>query len=69
MRLAWFASLYGFVMRWRDRIHDYVKSSAAWQALQSTRTKLRAAMARMKPGRLMQRLRAIRRLRRRGASR
>jgi hypothetical protein len=69
MRLAWFASLYGFVMRWRDRIHDYVKSSAAWQALQSTRTRLRAAMARMKPGRLMQRLRAIRRLRRRGASR
>lgn len=69
MMLGWFARLYGFIMRWRARLYGFVKASAAWHALERARARVRAAFARMKPGRLTQRLRAIRRWRRRGANR
>jgi len=69
MTLGWFAHLHGFIMRWRERLYGYVKASAAWHALERARARVRAALARIKPGRLMQRLRAIRRWKRRGANR
>jgi hypothetical protein len=69
MTLDWFARLYGFIMRWREKLYGYVKASTAWRALEGARAKVGAAFARLKPGRLMQRLRAIRRWRRRDANR
>ena len=69
MTLDWFARLYRFIMRWRERLYGYVRASSAWQALERMRAALRDALARMKPGWVMLRLRAIRRWRRRGANR
>ena len=71
MTLDWFARLYRFAMAWRERIYGFVKASPAWRALVRMRSQLRAWFARLSPGRISQRLRAIRRLRlrRRGATR
>lgn len=69
MSVAWFARLYTWVMAWRARIYGYVKASRAWHVLASWRARVRAWFAHLKPGRIAQRLRAIRRLRRRSASR
>ena len=69
MSLEWFARLYTWVMVWRARIYGFVKASRAWHALERSRAHIRAWFARMKPGRIAQRLRAIRRLRRRGTAR
>lgn len=69
MSLAWFARLYTWVMAWRARIYGFVKASRAWHVLEHSRARMRAWFARLKPGRIGQRLRAIRRLRRRSASR
>jgi len=69
MTLGWFAIVYGFVMRWREKLYGFVKASSAWMALERARARLRAALARLKPGRFAERLRAIRRWRQRRASR
>ena len=69
MSLAWFARLYGWVMRWRERLYGFVKASHAWHLLDSARARLRAWAARAKPGRLAQRMRAIRRFMRGSAPR
>lgn len=67
MTLGWFARLYGFIMRWREKLYGFVKASSAWRVLERMRARLRAALERMKPGRLALRLRAIRRWRQRRA--
>ena len=69
MTIVWFARLYAWVMAWRARIYGFVKASSTWQALLRWRARMRAWFARLKPGRMAQRLRAIRRLKRRGAMR
>ena len=67
MTLGWFARMHDFIMRWRERLYGFVKSSSAWRRLEAWRARMRAWFARVKPGRIGQRLRAIRRLMRRGA--
>ncbi len=71
MTLQWFARAHRFVLGWRERIYGFVKASHAWLTLALWRGRMRAWFARMSPGRIGQRLRAIRRLRlrRRGAVR
>lgn len=69
MSLAWFAWAYAWVMAWRARIYGFVKASRAWHSLERWRAGMRAWFARLKPGRIAQRLRAIRRHKRRGATR
>lgn len=71
MTLEWFAHLYRIAMAWRERIYGFVKASEAWRAVARVRSRIGAWFARMSPGRISQRLRAIRRLRlrRRGAAR
>ena len=69
MTLDWFARMYEFVMRWRERLYAFVRASNAWRAVERARVRLRGWMARMKPGRIALRLRAIRRLKRRASAR
>ena len=65
MTLAWFATLHDFIMRWRERLYGFVKASHAWQWLSALRQRVRDWLANVGPGRIAQRLKAIRRLRRR----
>ncbi|HEY4372118.1 MAG TPA: hypothetical protein VGN52_09355 [Burkholderiales bacterium] len=69
MTLAWFVTLYNFVMRCRAVLYGWVTASGAWQRVMAIRAKIRAVFARMRPGRLVTRLRAIQRYRRRAAFR
>jgi hypothetical protein len=69
MTLAWFAWAYTWVMAWRARIYGFVKASRAWHTVMRWRARMRAWFSRLKPGRIGQRLRAIRRLRKRWAAR
>ena len=69
MSLSWFARLYAVVMRWRERLYGYVKASAAWHSLQRARARMRQFFAHLKPGRFALRLRALKRLRKRAATR
>lgn len=68
MTLAWFVTLYSFVIRWRIKLYGWVIASGAWRKVMMLRAKIRAGFARFKPGRIAARLRAIRRYRRRGRS-
>jgi len=69
MTLAWFVTLYNFVMRWRARLYGWVIASGAWQRVEAIRAAVRAWLSRWKPGRFGMRLRAIQRYRRRSAFR
>jgi hypothetical protein len=69
MTLAWFVTLYNFIMRLRARLYGWLMASGAWQRVAALRATARAWLARCKPGRLGARLRAIQRYRRRAAFR
>jgi hypothetical protein len=69
MTLRWFAVSHDFIMLWRARLYAFITASAAWHRLTRLRTQVRAWAARLKPGRIALRLKAIRRMRRRGAGR
>ena len=73
MTLGWFATLYGFITRWRNMLYVWVHSSAVWLRLQGLRASVRAWWAETsrhwKPGRIGRRFRAIQRRQRRSAFR
>ena len=45
MQLPWFVKVYEFVMRYRNRIHDYL---AQWQAYQAIKTRIQFLLGRVK---------------------
>jgi hypothetical protein len=69
MTLTWFASMYGWIMRWREKLYAFVKASAAWRRLEALRAALRALLRHWRPGHVGRRFRAIQRLNRRAAFR
>ena len=73
MTLAWFATLYLLITKWRNALYAWVKASAAWQRLTAVRVTVRAWFANLckhwKPGRIGRRFRAIQRRGRRAAFR
>ena len=73
MTLAWFATLYLLITKWRNALYAWVKTSAAWQRLMAVRVTVRAWFANLrkhwKPGRIGRRFRAIQRRGRRAAFR
>ena len=73
MTLVWFAVLYELITRWRNLLYAWVKTSSAWQRLQTLRAAVRAWFANLrkhwKPGRIGRRFRAIQRRERRAAFR
>ncbi len=69
MTLNWFAVIYRTIMRWRATLYGWVGAHPGWQRMLALRTRLKAWLAKWKPGRLGLRLRAIQRLKRRTAFR
>jgi hypothetical protein len=69
MTLAWFASMHGWIMRWREKLYAFVKASAMWQRLEQLRAVLRAMLRHLRPGHVGRRFRAIQRMNRRAAFR
>ena len=65
MTLSWFARIYNTIMRWRATLYGWVEAHEGWHRLQAMRARFKAWMARWKPGRIGQRLRAIQRRKRR----
>lgn len=47
MQLAWFAGMYAWVMRYRNRIHAYLDN---WAAYQRIKRRLRALLTRVRAG-------------------
>jgi hypothetical protein len=45
MQLLWFVKVYEFVMRYRNRIHDYL---AQWQAYQAIKTRIQAVLQKLR---------------------
>jgi len=69
MTLAWFAKIYNTVMRWRAVLYAWVTATSAWRRVVALQAQLRGWLARLKPGRVGMRLRAIQRYKRRAAFR
>ena len=69
MSLAWFASMHGWIMRWRATLYAWVKASTVWQRLEALRAALRALLRHWRPGHVGRRFRAIQRMNRRAAFR
>lgn len=53
MQVGWFRRLHAWFMRWRDRLHAYVRSLRAWQAVKAMLARVRSSVRA-----LWQRLRA-----------
>ena len=69
MSLAWFASMHGWIMRWRATLYAWVKASTVWQRLEALRAALQALLRHWRPGHVGRRFRAIQRMNRRAAFR
>lgn len=68
MGVRWFRILHDWVLAWKARVFAYLQSMPAWKKVLILKNRLRAWMARIKPGVLARRWRAIGlRLRRRTA--
>jgi hypothetical protein len=67
--LKWFAAIYQTIMRWRATLYAWVGAHPGWQKILLLRARFKAGMAKLRPGRIGLRLRAIQRLKRRTAFR
>ena len=69
MTLGWFASLHGWILRWREKLYAWVKAGAIWTRLEQLSAALRAVLRQWRPGHIGRRFRAIQRMNRRAAFR